>query len=1133
MSALTSEPQLLEVDHDSRARIRDDLHRNLFVEAGAGTGKTRVLVERVVRLVATGTVRDIGNLVAITFTEAAAAELRDRVRRALELAAVDSRLTAGERSRCAVARERLDTATITTLHGFAHRVLAEYPLDAGLPPAFEVDDDVQARVRFNDRWKRFRDDLFADPTFDRDLLVAQALRLATDSIRDLAKLLHDRWDRLVGVEFPVRPLPDVDTRPIVAAIDEVAEAARPQVELEGDTLAEVVTWWLNFRYLLEDGVAAGDELEIIRVLSGERNPPRPGNKGRKEVWGDAKPPTVTALTEAADATTSLLHGLRTAVIERLLPRLASFTLDGVAERKRDGRLEFHDLLVHARDLLRSNAAVRTALSERIDVILIDEFQDTDPLQVDIAFALAAADPSAEPPPWEEAILQPGKVLLVGDPKQSIYRFRGADISLWDRTKRLFPDGLERLEQNFRTVPLLLEWVNRVFGVVIAEGAEGVQPRYEALAPFRPDVRDAPAVVVVGSRVPDARAIELREQEADDLSRLIVTMKVEAWPVFDERADDGWRPTRFDDIAILVPTRTPLRQLERALDRHDIPYRIESRSLVWATDAVREILSILSAIDDPGDRVAIVAALRSPGFACSDVDLLEWKRAGGRWDHQLARPDDVPEDHPVALGMAALAHYHALRSDLPINVLVERVVRERRLVELTFVQRRPRDHWRRLRFVVDQARAFVQSGGASLGDFVSWAQLQTDENAAVVEAPAPEPDDDAVRILTIHGSKGLEFPIVVLAGLSSRQNTSGPSVHYGDGRPEVAVGPRDARFATPGYEALADAASDAEAHEAKRLLYVAATRARDHLVISLHHAEKGQSSRSAAASLWNASHEAAAGWWRHAAIGDQLALPVDAGTRGFEPMTIDERAGWLRAHDDVLATAARRRVWAATALAGEADELEPIEPVRGAAETEGEPGAPQVPLHRGGTALGRAVHAVLQSVDLDDPSDVEALAAVEAAHEGLTAPGDAAEVAQRAAGALESAVIREARATANNRRWRELYVAAPVGQSTTPAGAGPLVEGYIDLLFEDERGELVVVDYKTDRASTPEDAAAVGMRYRLQAGAYALAVGEVLQRPVNRAVLVFCGRDGAVEYEIDDLLDAIDQARSIASGSAAR
>jgi ATP-dependent helicase/nuclease subunit A len=1125
MTSLAGEPPLLEVDHDSRARIRDDLHRNLFVEAGAGTGKTRVLVDRVVRLVATGTVRDIGNLVAITFTEAAAAELRDRVRRALELAAIDPELPTDERERCARGRARLDTATITTLHGFAYRILAEHPLDAGLPPAFEVEDEVRSRVRFNERWRRFRDELFADHDFARDLLFGQALRLSPDSSRDLARLLHGRWDRLVGVEFPSPPLPKVDVTPIVVAIDKAITAAEQRVALDGDLLADVVDRWTDLRVLLDDGLGAGDELELVRVLDLVR-PPKPGSKGRAELWGDAKPVTIAALNEAVEATSALLDGLRSALIQRLLPRLSDFTLEGVRERKREGRLEFHDLLVHARDLLRANTSVRRALSERIDVILIDEFQDTDPLQLDIAFALAANDPAAEPPPWDQASLRPGKVLLVGDPKQSIYRFRGADISLWDRTKKLFPDGVEQLGQNFRTVPPLLEWVNRVFGAVIAGGADGVQPPYETLAPFRPDVREAPAVVVVGSCVPDARAIELREQEADDLARLIVTMKLESWPVSDDRADDGWRPTRFDDVAILVPTRTPLRQLERALDHHDVPYRIESRSLVWATEAVREVLSILTAIDDPGDGVAVVAALRSPGFACSDVDLLEWKLAGGRWNHQAPCPEDIAADHPVAMGMAELRRYHAERVDVPVNALVERVVRERKLVELTFVQRRPRDHWRRLRFVVDQARAFVEAGGGSLGDFVSWAQLQTDENATVIETPAPEPDDDAVRILTIHGSKGLEFPIVVLAGLSSRPNTSGPSVQFGPDRPEVAIGPRDSRFATPGFAPLAEAASDADEHEAKRLLYVAATRARDHLAISLHHSAKGPSRLSAAAALWQASHEAAAGWWREAAIADQLTLPVDEPSDDFVPMTNDERDDWLREREVLLARIDRRRVWAATALAGEADELEPVE----SRTSDDEAASAPVPLRRGGTALGRAVHAVLQSVDFDDPRDVSQLSSAYAAAEGLTARRDALEVEARVTGALEAQVIQEARAANADRRWRELYVGAPVSHSDPVPAEDAIVEGYIDLLFEDAAGGLVVVDYKTDHAATPAEAASVAARYRIQAGAYALAVGEVLRRPVTRAVLVFCGRAGAVEHEIEDLQEAIAQARAIATGS---
>src|SRR4051794_18261086 len=564
--------ETLPVDHDVRERVRTDLGRNLFVEAGAGTGKTRVLVDRVVRLVASGTVCDIARLVAITFTEAAAAELRDRIRTELERAAADGTLPQEERARCAAARTHIDRATITTLHGFAQRILAEHPLDAGLAPIFDIDDDVQARVRFVERWTAFRDELFDDETAAADLLRLHALGLSTDRLREVARLLHQRWDALVGVDFPVPPLPTIDlgaiTEPIRTAIEE-AESHWPK---DGDKLIELVDSWAALLAALDDAGQADDELEVIRILAGTRLW-KPSNQGKAELWGDRKARVLGPLTRSCEAVTSTLGALRTSVLQRFLPRLQAFTLAGVEQRRDRGRLEFHDLLVHARDLLRADADVRVALARRIDVILIDEFQDTDPLQLDIAFALAAADPALPAPHWSEAVLAPGKLLLVGDPKQSIYRFRGADISLWDRTKRLFPDGVEQLGQNFRTVPPLLEWVNKVFGAVIAEGHEGMQPAYHDLSAFRPEVREGPAVVVVGDRHDNIKAAELRELEADDLTRLIIDMKVNRWLVQDDDADDGCRPARFDDIAILVPTRTPLAQLERCLDAHDVPYRV--------------------------------------------------------------------------------------------------------------------------------------------------------------------------------------------------------------------------------------------------------------------------------------------------------------------------------------------------------------------------------------------------------------------------------------------------------------------------------------------------------------------------------------------------------------------------------
>ncbi len=286
----------------------------------------------------------------------------------------------------------------------------------------------------------------------------------------------------------------------------------------------------------------------------------------------------------------------------------------------------------------------------------------------------------------------------------------------DRTKRLFPDGIEQLGQNFRTVPPLLEWVNRVFGTVIAQGEEGVQPAYHELAPFRPEVREGPAVVVVGDRHEAITAAELRELEAADLGRLIVEMKVNRWEVEDTESG-GCRPARFDDIAILVPTRTPLAQLERALDANDVPYRVESRSLVWATTPCASSWPCSPrSTTPPTTSPSWARCARRASHAPTSISSSGEPRAVGGSTTVRCGPRRSRRIHPVAVAMAALSRYHELRWELPVDQLVERVIRERKLVELTFALRRPRDHWRRLRFVLDQARAFVEVGGASLGDF---------------------------------------------------------------------------------------------------------------------------------------------------------------------------------------------------------------------------------------------------------------------------------------------------------------------------------------------------------------------------------------------------------------------------------
>ena len=208
------------------------------------------------------------------------------------------------------------------------------------------------------------------------------------------------------------------------------------------------------------------------------------------------------------------------------------------------------------------------------------------------------------------------------------------------------------------------------------------------------------------------------------------------------------------------------------------YRVESSSLVWGTQEVRDLLAVLQAVDDPTDEVALVAALRSPALVCTDADLVEYRQAGGRWTVRAACPEVLGTGHPVCRALDVLRGLHERRWWEGVGAIVERGARELRFFELAFAHPRPRDHWRRLRFVLDQALAFEEAGGRTLRQFVEWAEQQGADEARVREPVLADADDDAVRILTVHGAKGLEFPIVVLTGLNREGWGQAPLVPCG-------------------------------------------------------------------------------------------------------------------------------------------------------------------------------------------------------------------------------------------------------------------------------------------------------------------------------------------------------------------
>ncbi|MGH8986401.1 MAG: UvrD-helicase domain-containing protein, partial [Acidimicrobiia bacterium] len=818
-----------------------------------------------------------------------------------------------------------------------------------------------------------------------------------------------------------------------------------------------------------------------------------------------------------------LTALRRGVVAALVARVHDFALAFADERRRDGRLEFHDLLVFARELLRRRADVREELTDRFAVLLVDEFQDTDPLQIEIAVLVATRDPAAGTKPWHEVAIEPGRLFLVGDPKQSIYRFRRADLGLYQRVERELHDGLRHLVQNFRSVPGIVDWVNHVFERLFGGAPPDRQARHVALQAHRDAVAGSgPVVHVFGEPDADSRIAPIREREAADVAAVVRRIKGEGWLVVDP-VDETVRPARYGDIALLLPTRTALPDLEHALEEVDVPLRIESQSLVYSTAEVRDLLAILTALDDPTDEIALVTALRTPAFGCSDSELVEYREAGGRWDYRAAAEADLPTTHRVVEGVTALRALHEARWWQSVSETVEAVVRARAILELSVAHRRPRDHWRRIRFLLDQARAYDERGGTGLRGFVEWARQQADERARAVEVVVPEPDDDAVRVLTVHGAKGLEFPVVVLAGLNVAPPPRNPAVLWtADGGFEVGIGTksRGTWVETAGYDGQKQLDAALDDDERLRLLYVATTRARDHLLVSLHHKQSDQQCH--AARLWAQLEGAPA---TAVDVSSEL-VPVAGSTLpggDGDGETTDEggaaRAGWVAERAAVLARAARPPTVAATALAAAAaGNAEPDVGLRKEADTDDE--RPQWRRGRAGTAVGRAVHGTLQSIDLATAEGLETTALAQARAEDI--PTHAHEVGDLVRSILDAPVLRAA--VAGGRFWREVPVAAPVD--------GVTVEGFVDLLV-DPPGGLVVVDYKTDRAHDDNEVDALMAKYRVQGAAYALALGRALGRPVARCVFVFARRGAvAAEREVSDLPAAVAEVETLvrASGS---
>ncbi len=1128
-------PDFIPADACSRRIIEEDLDGTLFVEASAGTGKTTSLVKRVVNLVATGKTT-LDRIAAITFTEAAASELRDRVRQGLEVAAGDASRSEDERKACARGIKDLDQAAIQTLHSFAATLLHERPLEAGLPPGFETTDDITAGIRFNEEWEDWIDDMLEeDSILAPHLALALTLDMTLAHLRSTAREFHENYADLHGKRFNSSPRGDAKAvETLLKTWPELERLCRYAKSVDDDALyLHVQSRSGAARRLADADPGSPIAYQLLRQML-----PLRCSRGSQKDWRVDHETGINAckvlkerLNELHAATETELNLVRHAVLNPILAGVRQFALEYAEKRRSEGRAEFHDLLVWARDLLRDDIPVRDHFRGRFTHVLIDEVQDTDPIQAEIAMFLCEDVPpgrtdDARPRAWDQVEPRNGAIFAVGDPKQSIYRFRRADVAQMERVKErmaLAGGRTVRLTQNFRSHRRLVAWVNCLFLQWMGQDRERAedegyyQAGYENMAPRwvgGPASGIGPEVWALSDVAVEGDIDGIRRMEATDIAALIRRMTDERWQKLDSQATEAngsetYTSVTYSDICILMPGRTGVSILQRSLEAAGIPYRLESASLIFETQEIRDLLNCLRAIDDPGDQVAVVAALRSPAFGCSDVDLFRHFQGGGGFDY--LHPRAGRGAGPVSDALGVLSAYHSRRLWETPGSFIDRFVRDRGLMEASTGHPRMREQWRRYRFLVERARQFAGSGGTSLRAFLVWVEDQMNERARVTETPVPESDEQAVRVMTVHAAKGLEFPVVILTGINSERKsmTDALLVDRSSGSVEVRLGPKKLGFFTDGFEELAEREKKTSDAEYIRLMYVAATRARDHLVLSLRRRAKGGQKSPAGAISGHLAE--APGLWEPICVDDPVVTPdlQEARDDGLNPEddvehSVESREKWLNQRAALNAEMGRPSSVAATSLGG------------GLREQKGEPESSE-PWRRGraGTSVGRAVHAVLQSIDLDTGAGIDDRTRAQAAAEGI--PGRYDQIARLSRVAVESAIVR--RAVASRRFWREVPVAVAIGDGS--------LHGFIDLLFEED-GDLVVVDFKTDSVSAAEASGPLKEDYRLQGGAYAYAIREATGKEVKEMVFVYL--QPRREVRVENLEGAMQDAASEAEKS---
>ncbi|MBH0202289.1 MAG: UvrD-helicase domain-containing protein [Nitrospira sp.] len=1104
-------------DRVARESAETTFDRNVVVVAGAGTGKTTLLVNRLVYLLMKEPAPvPITQVVALTFTNKAATEMKVRLRERLAALArpesdavrlsdggavsfEDLRVRYGLSADTIAARARaalaeIEKAQIGTLHSFAAHLLRLHPLESGVDPDFKEDDGLRFDEQFTTAWDCWLDQELSRAGSHHRLWRSVLASTTLESVRTLARSL---CSELINLDILQQQLASPVVPPAISHWIQHMEERAEQLLTTYDRLK---------RRKVEQMLAA--TASLMRLLAARGLPGREDLATEERDWlgkdlgnpvggwdkGDFK--EVAALIQAAQQLLAVDHTFLNDLLTLLIP-LARNIRETFA---RQGWLSFDGLLARARTLLFEHPSVRERTKRDYRAVLVDEFQDTDPMQYEIILAVSERQGS-QAAQWHGMELEPGKLFIVGDPKQSIYAFRRADIEAFDRVvDKVTSDGgiAQTLTTNFRSDAAVLEPVNEVFDRLF-ERQPLVQPANVRLE-VRPQRRQASVEpgVRLSVTTPDGEAGAFDAAGATRAESEVLAR----WLNEEVLSRPSVKPGH---VALLFRKLTQADAYLDALRRHDIPYVIEGEKHFYRRQEVIDLVNLLRVLDHPHDEIALAGLLRSPLGGLTDRELYELKQAGHvdylhaasleSWSHACAAA--------VRRLYAHLAWLHRAITVLPLAEAIAMMFDRLPILDSAAASLHGEQAVANLLKVKQTAASLADRPHMTLSGFVELMIARLDEQPDESESPLAEESLEAVHVLTIHKAKGLEFPIVALPGLhqgSGRgRERSAPQISY-DWSSGI-YGLSLDRHRSLGSLLVQHKQRLREEAERRRVLYVGMTRAKELLLLS-----GGITTRSVGETVFDLLQNIGTG-----EIGTASTETLNIGSSAIPHRVVTarerrrpRRRGDRTAHDAVInpyEVAERWKIRTArwTEVRETPHHLTPT--VLGKRVP---PAVRETTPVRQDAAVGRLVgivtHRLLERWDFSrDPSGV--CAQVVSTVQATLGPDDRS-YAEAVAESVNDLLLTFSASDAYA-RLRSSQILGREVPFIMPWGDRQVMEGVIDLLYRLD-GELWVADYKTDAISV-DQAAARAERYRPQGEVYKAAVKRSLgTEPRFHCLFLRCG-----------------------------